>query len=177
MAPKFLSGFSTLATIEAQVPKKAEGVLFCVGGISAGYTVFMDKGYLHAEYNALTLNRYKIRSDAPIPTGKVTIAVETKFDGPQREAPATVTFRVNGKQVGQGRIGRSVPAAFTASETFDVGMDLGSPVSLDYHDRAPFKFTGRIEKINIRYVPSTTASRSADEALSADLRELQPAIS
>jgi hypothetical protein len=110
----------------------------------------MDKGSLHAEYNALTLNRYKIRSDAPIPTGKVTIEVETKFDGRQREAPATVTFRVNGKPV--GRIGRSVPAAFTASETFDVGMDLGSPVSLDYHDRAPFKFTGRIEKVNIRYM-------------------------
>jgi hypothetical protein len=43
---------------------------------------------------------------------------------------------VNGQQVGQGRIGRSVPASFTASETFDVGMDLGSPVSLDYHERA-----------------------------------------
>jgi arylsulfatase A-like enzyme len=177
MAPKFLSGFSTLATIEAQVPKNAEGVLFCVGGISAGYTIFMDKGYLHAEYNALTLNRYRIRSDAPIPTGKVTIEVETKFDGPQREAPATVTFRVNGKPVGRGRIGRSVPAAFTASETFDIGMDLGSPVSLDYHDRAPFKFTGRIEKIDIRYIPSATKGRTADEELSAELRELQPVTS
>jgi arylsulfatase A-like enzyme len=177
LAPKFLSGFSTLATIEAQVPKNAEGVLFCVGGISAGFTVFMDRGYLHAEYNALTLNRYKIKSDAPIPTGKVTIEVETKFDGPHREASATVTFRVNGKQVGRGRIGRSVPAAFTASETFDVGVDLGSPVSLDYHDRAPFKFTGRIEKIDIRYIPSATTSRGADENLAAELRELQPVTS
>ncbi|MEJ2661394.1 MAG: sulfatase-like hydrolase/transferase, partial [Desulfobacteraceae bacterium] len=177
LAPKFISGFSTLATIEAQVPENAEGVLFCVGGISAGYTVFMDKGYLHAEYNALTLDRYKIRSDGPIPTGQVTIEVETKFDGRQREAPATVTFRVNGKQVGQGRIERSVPMAFTASETFDVGMDLGSPVSLAYHDRAPFEFTGRIEKVAIRYVPPAATSRGAEEELSAELRELQPVTS
>jgi hypothetical protein len=45
-----------------------------------------------------------------------------------------------------------VPVIFTASETFDFGMDLGSPVSLDYYDRAPFKFNGKIEKINIKYI-------------------------
>ena len=37
-----------------------------------------------------------------------------------------------------------VPAAFTASETFDVGIDLGSPVSLGYFDRRPFPFSGNI---------------------------------
>ncbi|MGB6012351.1 MAG: hypothetical protein WBI57_13890, partial [Desulfobacterales bacterium] len=46
---------------------------------------------------------------------------------------------------------RSVPAAHTASETFDVGADLGSPVALDYYDRAPFRFNGKIHRINIRY--------------------------
>jgi hypothetical protein len=32
-----------------------------------------------------------------------------------------------------------VPAAFTASKTIDMGVDLGSPVSLNDFDRAPFK--------------------------------------
>ncbi len=41
---------------------------------------------------------------------------------------------------------------FTASETFDVGMDLGSPVTLDYHERAPFAFNGEIHKIQIAYL-------------------------
>ena len=50
------------------------------------------------------------------------------------------------------RIERSVPAVHTASETFDVGVDLGSPVALDYYDRAPFRFNGEIEKIHIRYL-------------------------
>lgn len=52
---------------------------------------------------------------------------------------------------GQGRIERSVPGGHTASETFDVGVDFGSPVALDYLDRAPFKFSGKIEKIHIAY--------------------------
>jgi len=151
MAPKFTSGFSTHAVIEAELPEKASGVLYCVGGISAGFTVYMDEGVLKAEYNAMTLNRYKTASQAPLPRGKAMIEVDVKYDSPQREGPATVTFTVNGQQVGQGRIGRSVPATFTASETFDVGMDLGSPVALDYHDRAPFKFNGTINRIRIAY--------------------------
>ena len=66
--------------------------------------------------------------------------------------PATLTLTVNGEEVAQGRIERSVPAGHTASETFDVGVDLGSPVALDYYDRAPFRFTGKIEKIAIEYI-------------------------
>lgn len=42
--------------------------------------------------------------------------------------------------------------AESLSETFDVGMDLGSAVALDYHDKVPFKFNGTIEKLNIRYI-------------------------
>jgi len=151
MAPKFGSGFSTRSVIETELPEEASGVLYAVGGISAGFTVYMDEGVLKAEYNAMTLNRSKIASDAPLPKGKATIEVDVKFDSPQREGPATVTFTVNGKQVGQGRIERSVPATFTASETFDIGMDLGSPVALDYHDRAPFKFNGKIHSVHIAY--------------------------
>ena len=59
--------------------------------------------------NAMTLNRYKVSSKSPIQTGKVKIEVETKYDSKERMAPATLTLKVNGKQVGQGRIERSVP--------------------------------------------------------------------
>ena len=42
---------------------------------------------------------------------------------------------------------RTVPAAFTATETFDIGADLGSTVSLAYEDRRPFAFDGRILQV------------------------------
>ena len=152
MAPKFVSGFSSRAVIEADVPAGAEGVLYCVGGLAGGFTVFMDHGELCAEYNTLGVYRYKARSDGPIPTGEVKIEVELLFEEKKPQAPAAIVLRVNGKQVGEGRVERSVPAGFTASETFDVGVDLGSPVSLDYHERAPFAFNGTIRKIQIRYI-------------------------
>ena len=146
-----MSGRSTLAVIDAEIGEDAEGVLFALGGISSGFTVYMDKGFLKAEYNAMTLNRFKVASESAIPSGKVKIEVETKYDSQERLAPATVTLTVNGKQVGQGRVERSVPAGHTGSETFDVGADLGSPVALDYFERAPFRFNGKIEKIHIGY--------------------------
>ncbi len=48
---------------------------------------------------------------------------------------------------------RTVPAAFTASETFGVGVDLGSPVSPDYFDRRPFRFTGTIASVDVEVFP------------------------
>ena len=42
---------------------------------------------------------------------------------------------------------RTVPAAFTASESFDVGADLGSTVSLEYMKQRPFEFDGKIESV------------------------------
>jgi hypothetical protein len=44
----------------------------------------------------------------------------------------------------------TVPAAFTASETFDVGTDLGSLVSRDYAERRPFKFEGKIGSVRVK---------------------------
>lgn len=152
LAPKFVSGRSSLAVIDAQIDKDAEGVLFAIGGTSSGFTVYMDKGLLKAEYNAMTLNRYKAASTSPIPTGKVRIEVKTQYDSKERLAPATVTLTVNDKEVAQMRMENSVPSIHTASETFDVGIDLGSPVAMDYLDRAPFKFSGKIEKIDIKYI-------------------------
>jgi arylsulfatase len=152
MAPKFTSGRSTLAVIDAEIDKNSEGVLFALGGIASGFTVYLDNGILKTEYNAMTLDRYKVTSKSTIPTGKVKIEVETKYDSKERMAPATITLSVNGKQVGQGRIEKSVPAIHSAFETFDIGIDFGSPVALDYYNRAPFKFSGKINKINIRYL-------------------------
>ena len=58
-------------------------------------------------------------------------------------SPADVVVKVDGQEVARTTVKRTVPAAFSASETFDVGVDLGSPVSLDYFDRRPFAFNGK----------------------------------
>lgn len=62
---------------------------------------------------------------------------------------------INDKKVGDGRIDKSVPSRF-GNETFDVGMDNGSPVSEAY--QPPFAYSGTIKKISITLEPSTLSA-------------------
>jgi arylsulfatase len=65
----------------------------------------------------------------------------------QRAAPAEVRFWINGQEAASGTVQRTMPVVFTASETFDVGMDTSSPVANDYFDRAPFEFEGTLKRL------------------------------
>lgn len=135
--------------IEVEVPDNASGVLYALGGFSGGLTLFMDRGVLVYEYNMMIIERFQARSARPIAAGKHVVTVETTFESPKQMAPATVVLKVDDEEVGKVVVARTVPAAFTASETFGVGVDLGSPVSPDYFDRRPFRFEGRIERIDV----------------------------
>ena len=107
----------------------------------------MDRGELVYEYNMMIIERYTARSRDKLAPGRHRIEVDTTIAKPG--APAEVVLTVDGKEVDRTTVKRTVPAAFTASESFDVGVDLGSPVSLDYFDRRPFRFTGRIDSVNV----------------------------
>ena len=99
------------------------------------------------EYNMMVIERYTARSKEKIGPGKHKIEVDTTIAKPG--APAEVALKVDGAEVARMTVKRTVPAAFTASETFDVGIDLGSPVSLDYFDRRPFSFNGKIKEVKV----------------------------
>jgi arylsulfatase len=108
----------------------------------------MDKGELVYEYNMMIIERYGARSKEKLAPGKHQIEVATTIERPG--APAEVVLAVDGAEVARATVARTVPAAFTASETFDVGVDLGSPVSLAYFDRAPFRSDGKISNVAVR---------------------------
>lgn len=143
---------SNRVEISIGVPETASGVIYALGGFSGGLTLFLDRGVLVYEYNMLILDRYQVRSAAPISAGAHEIVVETTFESPKPMAPASVVLRVDGVEVGKVVVARTVPAAFTASETFGVGVDLGSPVSPDYFDRRPFRFEGRIDRVDVQLI-------------------------
>ena len=138
---------STLVAVDASLPEAASGVLYALGGSSGGVSLYMDEGELVFEYNMLILQRTEVRATAPIAAGAHRIEVDTTIARPG--APAEIVLRVDGAEVGRGTVPVTVPAAFTASETFDVGTDLGSPVSLAYHDRRPFAFEGEISEVRV----------------------------
>jgi len=137
-------------TIDAEIGENASGVLYALGGSGGGVTLFMDKGQLVYEYNMMIIERYTARSAATIAPGKRRIEVTTKLESAKPLTAADVILKVDGTEVARAAIKRTVPAAFSPSETFDVGVDLGSTVSLDYFDRRPFRFDGKIEKVEVK---------------------------
>ncbi len=139
---------SNTVEIDVEVPARASGVLYALGGAGGGVTLYMDQGHLVDLYNMMIIEQYTARSAAPLPAGKHRIQVVTAIAGPGK--PGTVTFLVDGKEVGRAQLQRTVPAAFSASETFDVGVDLGSTVALDYFERRPFAFEGTILRVAVR---------------------------
>jgi hypothetical protein len=105
-----------------------------------------------SSYNLFIIQRTKIRSKEKLPVGKVKIEVETAYVVPKPAGPLKVTMKVNGKGVADGTVPVSAPLLFTANDCLDIGIALGSPVSLDYSDKAPFKFNGTIGQVHVQYV-------------------------
>ncbi|MND91197.1 hypothetical protein D3C80_833090 [compost metagenome] len=113
----------------------------------------MDDGFLNYEYNALAISRVKLRSAERVPAGKVSIEVLTTLSSAKPGAPANLSLRLDGQEAAKGVTPFTPALTFTASETFDVAQDLGSPVTLDYFERAPFAFNGKVKDVHVTYLP------------------------
>ncbi len=140
---------SNTVTIDAELGDKASGVLYALGGSGGGLALYMNKGQIVYEYNLMIIERYIARSAAPIPAGKHRIEVTTRLQSDKPLAAADVVVKVDGQELARTTVARTVPGAFSASETFDVGVDLGSSVSLDYAERRPFKFDGKVSAVKV----------------------------
>ncbi len=145
-----------LVTIEAEIPANANGVLYKLGSNSGGLTLFVEDGILCYEYNLFIIKRTKIRSTNKLAAGKAKIQVETVYVEPKPGGPLKVTLKVDGEVFATGVVPISAPLLFTANDCLDIGIALGSPVSLDYHKKMPFKFNGTIDKVNVKYIPQPT---------------------
>ena len=141
---------NSTVTIDAEIGDNASGVLYALGGSGGGLALYMDKGQLVYEYNMMIIERYIARSSARLAAGKRRIEVTTTLASAQPLSPAEVVLKVDGQEVARTTVKRTVPAAFSASETFDVGVDLGATVSIDYFDRRPFRFDGKIGAVNVK---------------------------
>ena len=61
-----------------------------------------------------------------------------------------------------------VPVRYSADETFDIGMDTGSPVSPNY--RSPNAFTGTLKKVTIDLKSIAPAQRGEIEKLEREVK-------
>lgn len=141
---------SNSVKITAELNDNANGVLYAVGGAGGGLSVYFEDGHLVYEYNMLIIENYQVRT-GKIPAGKHEIEIRTSI--PKPGGPAEIVILVDGKEEAKTTVKRTVPVAFTATESFDVGVDLGSPVSEAYAAKRPFEFNGTIVAMHVALAP------------------------
>jgi arylsulfatase len=135
-------------TAKLVIPNRgAEGVIVCQGGHFGGWSLYVANNRPVYVHNWFGHEMYTVASETPLPAGEIELKLVFDYDGGGMGLGGDATILVNGARAAKGRIAKTVPVAFSqAGETFDVGVDTGSPVG-DYHHE--FAFTGEIKRVDI----------------------------
>ena len=158
------TGAGTGYTIRADIESNgtAEGTIFAQGGRYGGFTLFVKNNHVYFEINSFGHSAGQLISKQPLPKGHSEIIVEvlpepkksqgqaaSASTGDRNPFPGTGSLSLNGKQEATTSF-LNVPAGggyWSAAETLDVGSDLGSAVSTEYH--SPNRFSGTIESVTL----------------------------
>jgi arylsulfatase A-like enzyme len=162
MIPR-IYGRSYAIEAELKVPDGgAEGVLVAFADFIGGFALWVDdKGLLNQTDQFLGVETYKQTSTEPIPTGEVTVKMLFEIDEPKPGAGGTVTLWANDRQIGQGRMPHTVSLLFTTYAGMDIGRDNGGVVDLAYEDKAPYAFTGTVQRVVFDLKPATQEQEKA----------------
>ena len=119
--------------------------------------------------NLLDLERPKWQASEALSPGKHTIVFDWKMDpqGLPMGRGGTGTMSVDGKQVAQRSLPKTLPIIWAWDETFDVGLDTGTSVD-DTDYQVPFAFTGKLGKITF----DLGETSMTPEAIKAMMEEL-----
>jgi arylsulfatase len=140
----------------------AEGVVVAFADFIGGFSLWVDeKGLLNHTYQFLGVETYKQTSTEPIPTGDVVLKMLFEADKTVPGTGGKVTLWADDKQIGEGRLDKTISLIFTTYAGMDMGRDNGGVVDLAYEDRAPYAFTGTVKKVVFDLKPSDHESEQA----------------
>jgi arylsulfatase len=141
---------SKTITAEIEVPESgANGAIIVQGGRFGGWSLHVKDGIPAYEYNYLGMTHYRVTSDSPLAPGTSTVRFNFAYDGGGLGKGGTGGLFVDDKKVAEGRIEHTQPMIFSADETADVGIDLGTPVVEAIGSEHASKFTGKINKVTV----------------------------
>jgi arylsulfatase len=146
------------------------GVIVCQGGNMAGWSLYLSHdGRPVFHYNLYGHEHFVCASATPLSRGAHRVVITFAYDG-GFGAGGTVVMNVDGNDVAGGRIDKTVPLVYSMSgETFDVGIDTGSPVGNYPHD---YRCTARIDGVTLERlseVPEEIAARVREGMFAASL--------
>lgn len=144
-APNTKNKSWNMEAIVNTVSGKKDGVINALGGMDAGYVLYVMDGYPTFVYNYFG-KETEIKSSQKLPDGEASVKLDFDYAGGGVGKAARVKISINNKEVASGNIDATVPGRF-GLDSFGIGVDTGSPVTGNY--KVPFEFAGKISEVNI----------------------------
>jgi arylsulfatase len=158
-------------TAEVTIPNgSANGVILAQAGRFGGWSLYVKDGKPVYSYNFLGLQRFTIAASESLHAGRCTIRYEFTYDGGGMGKGGLGTIFVNDRKMAEGRIEHTIPFVFSGDEGADVGEDGETPVVENYGIPAPYRFTGRIDKITIDLKGITSTDKAIEKKAQAIAR-------
>jgi arylsulfatase len=127
----------------------ANGTIIAQGGRFGGWSLYVKDGVPGYGYNFLGLQMFDIAGTEPLVPGAANLRLEFAYDGGGPAKGGLATLSVNGATVAEGRIEMTQGAIFSADETADVGIDLGTAVVEAVGAGEGSRFTGEIPRVTL----------------------------
>jgi arylsulfatase len=159
-------------TAELETSSRPSGVVVALGSRFGGWSFFVKDGRPVAVMAASQLpgDQSRVEASETLPAGRAKLTWRFTSDGGVN-AGGLLTIEIDGREIGRGRIARTISKLPELTDTFDVGFDADTPVCDEYSEGG--RFEGIIRRVDVegggtagdRREPRTAAP-SARESLS-----------
>lgn len=115
------------ATVQV-AQRRARGAIATMGGTVSGWSLYLDeRGRPVFEYRLFEVDSIRIRGRRPLGEGEHRLTLNFAYDGGGYARGGVFTLKTGDQVLGEQRISATPPAYFSIDETFDIGLDSGSP--------------------------------------------------
>ena len=134
---------------ELDVPAPAQGVVLALGSRFGGWSFFVQDGTPVALMAASQLegDQSRVVASGRLPAGKSVLSYQFVSDGGVN-AGGEMRISVDGREIGRGRIARTISKLPEMTDTLDIGFDADTPVTAEYRDGG--RFNGTLSRVDVR---------------------------
>ena len=134
---------------ELDVPAQAQGVVLALGSRFGGWSFFVQDGTPVALMAASQLegDQSRVAASGTLPAGKSVLSYQFVSDGGVN-AGGEMRISVDGRDIGRGRIARTISKLPEMTDTLDIGFDADTPVTAEYRDGG--RFNGTLSRVDVR---------------------------
>jgi arylsulfatase A-like enzyme len=155
-APLLNRSFTIRAELES--PASVSGVVLALGSRFGGWSFFVKEGVPVAQMAASQLpgDQSRIAAQSALPAGRSVLTYRFVSDGGMN-AGGELSIHVDDREIGRGRIARTISKLPEMTDTLDIGFDADTPVTDEYADQG--RFEGGIRRVDVSFTTSPTPAR------------------